>query len=83
MSQSNRDLTGFGPTLSGSNRPVFVLRFWHSLDRAIESNGLTMIEGSPPIMGKSFNAHSYASPPLGDGVSERKGFSMEINYMQR
>ena len=82
MSHRSKGLKWSGRTLPDSNRLKFACRFWRNCDRAIESNELTTIEGSPPIVGKSFRADPCASPPLGGGVLARKGFSMNINGMQ-
>lgn len=42
-----------------------------------------MIEGFPPNVGKASGAIPSASPPLGDGVPERKVFPIKINKLYR
>lgn len=83
MSQKLRDLKWFGLTLPDSKSPRLVYKFWGSCDQAIESSGLTTIEGSPPNVGKASGAIPSASPPLGDGVPEGKDFFMKIIEMKR
>jgi hypothetical protein len=82
MSHRSRGLKQFGCTLPGNKRSRLVETFWRDFDPAIESSGLTMIERSPPIVGKSFNANPCASPPLGGGGSGRHGIVFKFKDMK-
>jgi len=65
-----------------SNRPRLVVRCWHNCGRRTGSNELTTIEASPPIVGNGFDAHSGASPFLGNGVPGRAGIVIEFKDMK-
>ena len=82
MSQICRDLIRLGRSSPGSNRPRLVARCSRNYGRSTGLNELTTIEGSPPTVGNGFDAHSGASPFLGNGVPGRAGIVIKFKDMK-
>lgn len=82
MSQIRRGWTQSGQSLPDSDRLRLVVRCSRNCGHKAESNVLTTTEGSPPIVGNAFDAHSGASPFLGNGVPGRAGIVINFKDMK-